>query len=77
MGDLQQLGQRSLYLYSADDPLCEAGKVDVLVAERRRAGHSVAAQRWAASQHVGHLRCHPGEYRRLVADFLNEVSAAS
>lgn len=76
MGDLQQLGQRSLYVYSSDDPLCDAAKVDSLVAARRRAGHRVTAKRWAASQHVGHLRCHPEEYRQLLGAFLAEVAGA-
>lgn len=60
----------SLYLYSADDPLCLADKLDELIAARRAAGADVEAVRWEASQHVGHLMRHPRRYRQALLGFL-------
>lgn len=71
-----QLGGRSLYLYSADDHLCDANKLEELIAARRAAGHAVRAHRWERSRHVGHLRHHPEQYRQLVLGFLEELQQA-
>ena len=70
-----RLGSRTLYLYSADDPLCDAAKLDVLVASRRQAGADVAATRWERSQHVGHLVKHYSEYRAALLRFLQSLPA--
>lgn len=59
-----------LYLYSADDPLCDGTRVDALVAEKRRRGHDVRARRWARSGHVAHLRHHSQEYKAILLHFL-------
>lgn len=65
----------SLYLYSADDPLCLVDKLDALVAARRAAGADVEAVRWEASQHVGHLMRHPRRYRQALLRFLAGLEA--
>lgn len=65
---------RSLYLYSADDPLCLVDRLDQLVADRRQAGADVAAVRWEESQHVGHLLKHPKQYKAALFDFLGSLS---
>jgi bifunctional N-acetylglucosamine-1-phosphate-uridyltransferase/glucosamine-1-phosphate-acetyltransferase GlmU-like protein len=68
-------GGRSLYLYSADDPLCDAAKLDELVAARQqRYGVAVAAKKWQQSKHVGHLLCHTEEYTAEVLRFLRASS---
>jgi hypothetical protein len=70
-----QLGSKTLYLYSADDPLCDAAKLDALVASRRQAGADVAATRWERSQHVGHLVKHYKEYSSALLGFLQSLPA--
>ena len=68
-----QLPGPSLYLYSDDDPLCDVAKLRSLISTRRLAGAAVAERRWAVSQHVGHLRRHPQEYKAAVLDFLRPL----
>lgn len=63
-------GAPELYLFSDDDPLCDAEALAELVEARRRAGASVTAVRWPVSEHVGHFRCHPAEYEAAVERFL-------
>jgi hypothetical protein len=63
-------GRPLLYLYSVDDPLCDAARVDALVAEKRRRGHDVRARRWTRSGHVSHLRHHTQEYKAILQHFL-------
>ena len=70
-----RLGSRTLYLFSADDPLCDAAKLDALVASRRQAGADVAATRWERSQHVGHLVQHYKEYSAALLGFLHSLPA--
>ena len=43
----QGLAPRELYLYSADDHLCDAAKLDALIAARRAAGRDVHAHKCA------------------------------
>ncbi|KAF6260960.1 hypothetical protein COO60DRAFT_1682550 [Scenedesmus sp. NREL 46B-D3] len=71
MRQLGMGGGRCLYLYSADDPLCDAAKLDELVAARQRQyGAAVTAKKWQHSKHVGHLLCHAEEYMAEVLRFL-------
>uniref|UniRef100_A0A383WCI3 Transmembrane protein 53 n=1 Tax=Tetradesmus obliquus TaxID=3088 RepID=A0A383WCI3_TETOB len=75
MRQLRMAGGRCLYLYSADDPLCDAAKLDELVAARKQQyGAAVAAKKWQHSKHVGHLLCHADEYTKEVLQFLSSVS---
>lgn len=39
-------GRPQLFLYSADDPLADAARIDGLVEEKRRRGQDVRARRW-------------------------------
>lgn len=59
-----------LFLYSADDHLCDGAKLDELVGAKRAAGQRVSARRWQRSQHCGHFRRHREEYSQLLLDFL-------
>ena len=63
-------GAPELYVFSDDDPLCDARPLAELVIERQRAGAAVRSKRFAVSEHVGHLRCHPAEYEAALADFI-------
>lgn len=76
MRELGGLTCSSLYLYSADDPLCLVDRLDALLAARRADGVDVAAVRWETSRHVGHLLCHPREYKAALLGFLQRVSGA-
>lgn len=73
MTDLR-VGRKSLYLYSHDDPLCSAERVDALVAARRAAGADVAALSWRRSQHVGHLIKNYREYTEALLGFLQGLA---
>ncbi|KAL4433428.1 hypothetical protein ABPG77_010281 [Micractinium sp. CCAP 211/92] len=66
-----------LFLYSADDHLCDGAKLDELVAAKRAAGQRVSARRWQRSQHCGHFRRHREEYSQLLLDFLAGLQAES
>ena len=63
-------GKPFLFLYSRDDALCSAGKLDELVAEKRARGQDVAGRRWERSEHVAHFRHHRQEYAALLLHFL-------
>lgn len=63
-------GAPELYLFSDDDPLCDAEALAALAAARQRAGAAVSTARWAVSEHVGHLRCHPERYEQALAAFI-------
>ena len=65
-----QLGSRCLYLYSADDHLCDADKLDQLIAAREAAGHAVQAHKWEHSRHVVHYKLYARQYKQLVLGFL-------
>jgi len=89
MHHLRCMGSKSLYLYGGDDPLCDAAKLDELIASRRhQAGSSqagsadvaaadVAAVRWQRSQHVAHLLQHPKEYKAALFGFLESIAKAA
>ena len=80
------LGKSTLYLYSEDDPLCDYTLLQKLIETRQAAVEKagidsqkenkfvVRSHCWKHSQHVGHLRCHPIEYKRLVFDFIEEIT---
>ena len=72
MTDLHMPGP-TLYLYSDDDPLANAARLEALIAKRREGGADVRERRWAVSQHVGHLRCHPEQYKAAVLEFLQAL----
>ena len=76
MTRLEHMGDASLYLYSKNDPLCDAEKLDALIAARRAVAGSgdVRSHCWTTSSHVGHLRDHNGQYRELVYRFLQDTS---
>ena len=61
-----------LYLYSADDPLCDASSLDVLIENKRRLGQEVNALKWEKSGHCAHLKYHREEYVETLIKFLNE-----
>ena len=63
-------GAPEAYFFSDDDPLCDAQALAALTEARRKAGAAVSVTRWAVSEHVGHLRCHPKEYEAALTTFL-------
>ena len=53
----------TLFLYSLDDPLCDAPKLQQLVDEKKRLKQQpVSSMHWESSEHCGHLKRHPQEY---------------
>ena len=66
----------SLFLYSKDDPLCDAEKLHSLIAEKERRGHEVQSVCWDESDHCGHLKRHRTEYIEALQKFLDHVEHA-
>ena len=67
------LGGHMLYLYSTDDPLCDAEKLRELIAAKKKgAGQDVTAVEWKESEHCGHLKRHREEYEAALQRFLIE-----
>lgn len=64
-----------LFLYSLDDPLCDALKLKELIAEKRSRGQIVEAVEWEKSEHCGHLKHHKDEYATALTAFLEKVMA--
>ncbi|GAQ84916.1 hypothetical protein KFL_002120100 [Klebsormidium nitens] len=65
--------QPLLLLYSRDDPLAPAERIDEFVANVRKVGADVTAVTWPQSLHVGHLRLHRDDYRTAVSEFLERA----
>ena len=79
-----ELSAATLYLYSMDDPLCDGAELTKLIEERRalveaaartpdsnfHRAKEVACKCWPVSEHVGHLRKHPDEYKEALLGFL-------
>lgn len=63
---------RELYLFSDDDPLCDASKVNELVGDRSARGVNVSLRRWKNSRHCGHMLLYRDEYLRTLEEFLFE-----
>lgn len=62
-----------LYLYSVDDPLCDAVKLTELIGEKRAAaGKDISSICWEESAHCGHLKLHKQEYEAALRGFLTE-----
>ena len=54
--------------------LCSpAPAIHKLACQLRGAGAQVLEQTWAESEHVGHLRCHPADYRTITRHFVEEL----
>lgn len=70
-----QLGRRSLYLFSEDDPLCLPDKLEQLIGARRAAGADVQVVKWERSQHCGHLLKHYKQYSTALFGFLASLAA--
>lgn len=67
------LGRRTLYLYSRDNPLCDARNLEALVAARRAAGADVMTRAWATGRHCRLWEDHPAEWRAEVRAFLETL----
>jgi len=59
-----------LYLYSDDDPLCDAEKLSELIETKKIAGQEVISIQWETSEHCGHLKHHKTEYIETLRRFL-------
>lgn len=70
-------GRPFLFLFSDDDPLCDAPKLKELIEEKRAMGQEVHAVCWAQSEHCGHLKLHREEYVGAMQEFLQQVSGGA
>lgn len=66
----------TLYLYSEDDQLCDAKKLEELIEIRKSGGKNVITRKLTPSQHVQHYRMYPKEYREAVLGFLGQALRA-
>jgi pimeloyl-ACP methyl ester carboxylesterase len=64
----------SLFLFSSDDPLCDAERLQSLIEEKQRRGQSVRWRRWEESQHCAHLKRHKDEYLECLKSFLDDLN---
>lgn len=60
----------TLLLYSWNDPLANPLPIHCLASALRARGGVVLEQAWDDSQHVGHLKAHPEQYRAMVGQLL-------
>lgn len=63
-----------LFLYSEDDHLADFHAIDAIVAHRMKVcgPDKTFSKRWESSNHCGHLRRHPDEYRNTVEKFVRD-----
>ena len=61
-----------LYLYSIDDPLCDAEKLTELIENKQAAGKDISSVRWEESAHCGHLKFHTEEYEAALQKYFSE-----
>ncbi|KAJ1328252.1 DUF829 domain-containing protein [Microdochium nivale] len=69
-------GCRRLYLYSDADEIILAKDIEIHAAEARQMGFDVDLEEFDGSEHCGHLRRHPEQYWRAIADSWREAGAA-
>ncbi len=70
-------GRPFLYLYSADDELCDGQKLGELVQQKRALRQDICARCWQQSEHVSHFRHHRQEYSALLLHFLRSLRLQS
>eukprot|EP01023_Acetabularia_acetabulum_P048163 TRINITY_DN5085_c0_g4_i1.p1 TRINITY_DN5085_c0_g4~~TRINITY_DN5085_c0_g4_i1.p1 ORF type:complete len:263 (-),score=10.16 TRINITY_DN5085_c0_g4_i1:1524-2312(-) len=62
-----------LYLYSLDDPLCDAEQLYQLIQFRQLKGADVYSKCWEISKHCAHFIEHKEEYVQHVDDFVKHI----
>ncbi|KAH7028194.1 uncharacterized protein B0I36DRAFT_328786 [Microdochium trichocladiopsis] len=67
-GDIIAVPARRLYLYSQADDIIQAKDVEVHAAQAKGLGFGVDLAEFEGSEHVGHMRRHPEQYWKAVAD---------
>lgn len=63
----------SLFCYSWNDEVADPVRIQRLAAALRARGAVVLEQTWGASEHCGHARCHPGDYRSALTNMLQHA----
>lgn len=62
-----------LYLYSTDDPLCDAVALKELLERKKHRGQDIKSISWENSEHCGHMKVHREEYMNAVKQFLDDI----
>lgn len=66
----------TLVFSSLDDPFCNSGKLqDMINGWRELPGMEVTTQIWQQSQHAGHLRKYPEQYREILYKFMQGIAS--
>lgn len=69
------LCSRQAFIYSKKDRISDYNKIDNLIAQRRKRGIEVVAQRFEESDHVMHLRKYPEQYKDVISKVLETISS--
>lgn len=75
-GDIIAVPARRLYLYSQTDDIIQAKDIEVHAAQARGLGFGVDLAEFDGSEHVGHMRRHPQQYWKAIADSWVEAGAS-
>lgn len=75
-GDIIAVPARRLYLYSQADDIIQAKDVEAHAAQARGLGFGVDLAEFNGSEHVGHMRRHPQQYWKAIADSWVEAGAS-
>lgn len=66
---------RQAFVYSHDDDIADATKIEELIEERKKFGVHVMTKSIENSKHVQHLRLHKEDYKEFVAAVLKDMEA--
>ncbi|XP_060779601.1 transmembrane protein 53-A-like isoform X2 [Neoarius graeffei] len=66
----------ALYYFCGNDVLSDPEALQNLLEHWRKRGISVTSKKWEESEHAGHLRIHPQEYRAVLEHFLCSLNMA-
>ncbi|XP_060778884.1 uncharacterized protein LOC132887427 [Neoarius graeffei] len=65
-----------LHFFCGNDVLSDPEALQNLLEHWRKRGISVMSKKWEESEHTGHLRIHPQEYRAVLEHFLCSLNMA-
>ncbi|XP_061172298.1 transmembrane protein 53-A-like [Saccostrea echinata] len=68
----------TLFVYSRDDPMCDAEKLDAIIKKwREEFDFTVSFVCWSKSKHAMHIKEHKKDYMEAFIDFINCVKQQS
>jgi len=70
------LCQRQVYVYSANDSVTDPKMVEEMINARRKRGFDVTALKFEDSEHVLHFKIYPDEYKEKIVDYVLKTICA-